>query len=93
VFLHIGIDSSTAAGVNDLVRSGSEIDDMLDLEKMDSIERKEAKGWYIYIHIHIYIYIYILLIGVFTSITYIYIHIYIYIYTYTHLHIYICIRT
>jgi hypothetical protein len=40
-----GISSSTAAVTNDLVRSGSEIDDMLDLEKMDSMEREEAREW------------------------------------------------
>jgi hypothetical protein len=45
-----GINSSTAAVINDLVSgadctSSSEIDDMLDLEKMDSMERLEAREW------------------------------------------------
>jgi hypothetical protein len=45
-----GVNSSTAAVINDLVSgadctSSTEIDDMLDLEKMDSMEREEAKEW------------------------------------------------
>eukprot|EP00596_Hydrurales_sp_CCMP1899_P011098 CAMPEP_0119036572 /NCGR_PEP_ID=MMETSP1177-20130426/4371_1 /TAXON_ID=2985 /ORGANISM="Ochromonas sp, Strain CCMP1899" /LENGTH=133 /DNA_ID=CAMNT_0006996645 /DNA_START=966 /DNA_END=1367 /DNA_ORIENTATION=+ len=45
-----GVNSSTAAIINDLVSgadctSSSEIDDMLDLEKMDNMEREEAKEW------------------------------------------------
>lgn len=45
-----GVSSSTAAVINDLVSgadctSSTEINDMLDLEKMDGMEREEAKEW------------------------------------------------